>query len=564
MKGQRGAFPQHLHLLLTLTVLSTLLVACGGAIPLPGGRTVTISMIYGSEKEAWLVPLIEAFNAQGNETEGGATIVVDATPMGSIASGDGIVDGTLQPTIWSPASSAYVPVANMNWREKHGEDLVVDTPNDLVLSPVVVAMWRPMAEALGWPDEPLGWADISELATSDEGWAAYGYPEWGSFKFGHTHPNFSNSGLIAVIAEAYAAAGKQRNLTLSDLEDPALKAFMTDVESSIIHYGESTGFFATRMFERGPSYLSAAVMYENLIAAQEAKRLRGESNQPPVVAIYPEEGTPWSNHPYIILNAPWVTDEQREAAGLFEDFLLAEPQQRKSVEYGFRPADPSLALGSPLDLEHGVDPNEPKTILEVPPAEVIVGVQELWRSEVKKPVDVVVVMDTSGSMEGEKIASARSSMVDFIDLMDDRDRLEVILFSDEMITLTDLSPLGEKREEIRNRVSGVMEGGDTKLYSAIELAYEELETKGNPDHIRAIVALTDGKDTASMITLPQLIDRIEAKSESGDATKIFTIAFGRAADRDVMRRIAEITGGRQYDSDPETIGEVYAEIATFF
>jgi Ca-activated chloride channel family protein len=551
--------------LLALTVLSVSVVACrGGALPLGGGKTVTISMIYGSEKEEWLVPLVEAFNAQGNKTEEGSSILVEATPMGSIASGDGIVAGTLRPTVWSPASSAYVPVTNTNWRQEHGEDLVVGTPNDLVLSPVVIAMWRPMAEALGWPNEALGWADIAEMATSDEGWAAFGYPEWGSFKLGHTHPSFSNSGIISVIAEAYAGAGKERKLTLQDLQDPALKAFMTDVESSIIHYGESTGFFAHRMFERGPSYLSAAVMYENLVAAQEAKRLSGQSGQPPVVAIYPREGTFWSNHPYIVLNAPWVTDEQREAAEIFEDFLLAEPQQRNSIEYGFRPADPSIALGSPLDVQHGVDPTQPQTILEVPSAEVIVGIQELWRSEAKKPVDVIVVMDTSGSMEGRKIASARSSLIQFIDLMDDRDRLEVVLFSGEMITLTDLSPLGEKRQDVRNRVSGVIEGGDTRLYDAVQFAYTELEAKGDPEHIRAIVALTDGKDTASELLLPQLINQIGVQSESGDATKIFTIAFGQAADREVMQRIADITGGKQYDSDPETIGEIYAEIATFF
>ena len=553
-----------LSCLVVACFLSTVLLPGCGDLPLPGGRKVTITMIYGSEKEAWLVPLIETFNGEGHETEAGSRIVVEATPMGSISSGDGIVAGTLRPTIWSPASSAYVPVTNANWLQKHGEDLVLGTPNDLVLSPVVIAMWRPMAEALGWPDERLGWADIAALATSDDGWAGYGYPEWGSFKFGHTHPDFSNSGLISVIAEAYAAKGKPRDLTLDDLRDPELKAFMADVESSIIHYGESTGFFANRMFERGPSYLSAAVMYENLIAAREAKRLRGESHQPPVVAIYPEEGTAWSNHPYIILNAPWVTDEQREAAEVFEDYLLAEPQQRLSVTYGFRPSDPSLPLSTPLDLQHGVDPTEPKTVLEVPTAEVVVGIQELWRSEVKKPVDAVVVMDTSGSMEGRKISSARSSLIDFIDLMDDRDRLQVILFSDEMITLTELSPLGEKRQEVRTRVSGVIEGGDTKLYSAVEFAYRELEAKGDPDHIRAIVVLTDGQDTASPITLPQLTARIGAQSESGDATKIFTIAFGSGADRNTLQEIAEITGGKQYDSDPATIGEIYAEIATFF
>jgi Ca-activated chloride channel family protein len=177
-------------------------------------------MVYGSEKEDWLVPLVETFNAEKNETADGAVIVIEATPMGSIESGDQIVAENIQPVVWSPASSAYVPVTNANWRQTHAEDLVIGTPSDLVLSPVVIAMWRPMAEALGWPDTPIGWSDIAELATSEEGWAAYGYPEWGSFKLGHTHPNFSNSGIISVIAEAYAGAGKQRGLTMDDLQRP--------------------------------------------------------------------------------------------------------------------------------------------------------------------------------------------------------------------------------------------------------------------------------------------------------------------------------------------------------
>jgi Ca-activated chloride channel family protein len=556
---------KHRQLICILMVLAISLVACsgGGGLSL-GGKKVTISMVYGSEKEEWLVPLIEEFNEAGEKTEVGSTIVVEATPMGSIESGDEIVAGTLQPTVWSPASSAYVPVANANWRQQHGDDLVVGTPNDLVLSPVVIAMWRPMAEVLGWPNEPIGWADIAELATSDDGWAGYGYPEWGGFKLGHTHPNFSNSGIISVIAEAYAGAGKQRDLTLQDLQDPAVVRFMTEVESSIIHYGKSTGFFANRMFERGPSYLSAAVMYENLVVAQETKRLSGESPQMPVVAIYPHEGTFWSNHPYIVLNAPWVTDEQREAAEAFEVFLLDESQQRRAIEYGFRPADPSIPLSSPLDTQHGVEPTQPQTVLEVPSAEVVTGIQDLWRREAKKPVDLVVVFDISGSMEGDKIASARESLVQFVKRLDDRDRLQVILFSDELITLTELSPLGEKREDVLRRVSGIIEGGDTRLYDATKFAYDELEANGDPKHIRAVVALTDGEDTASNMSLDQLVREIGVSSESGDATKIFTIAFGRDADRDVMQRIAETTGARQYDSDPKTIGEVYAEIATFF
>jgi Ca-activated chloride channel family protein len=549
----------------TLVLLLPLLLgACQGGGLLPVGKKVVVTMYYGSEKRAWLEPLVDEYNAQKNKTEAGSTIVIEATPMGSIESGDAIVEERIQPTVWSPASSAYVPVANANWVDKHGEDLVVGTPNDLVLSPVVIAMWRPMAEALGWPDESIGWSDIAELAVSDEGWAGYGYPEWGAFKFGHTAPNRSNSGIISVIAEAYAGAGKQRDLTMEDLQDEDVKSFMSTVESAIIHYGSSTGFFATRMFERGPSYLSAAVMYENLVAAQEDKRLSGESSQLPVVAIYPKEGTFWSNHPYIALNAPWVTDEQREAAGMFEEFLLAEPQQIRSIEYGFRPADPGVPLTSPLDLRHGVDPQQPQTVLEVPSAEVVEGVLDLWRREAKKPVDLVVVMDVSGSMEGEKINSARSSLIEFINLLDDRDRLQIILFSDKLLTLTPLSGLGEKREDVLRRVSGVIEGGDTRLYDAIQLAYDELQQNGDRNHIRAIVALTDGNDTASTIDLDALMTSVGDLSEGGNATKVFTIAFGDNADEQILVQIAEVTGAKQYESDPDTIRSVYADIATFF
>jgi Ca-activated chloride channel family protein len=529
-----------------------------------GGDKVTVSIIYGSEKKEWLEPLVEEYNNQKNKTSDGAAIVVEATPMGSIESARAIVEGRIQPTVWSPASSIYVPVANAEWRSReHADDLVLGTPNDLVLSPVVIAMWRPMAEALGWPDHSLGWEDIGDLASSEEGWEALGYPEWGAFKFGHTHPEYSNSGLVSVIAEAYAGAGKQRGLTLEDLGNPELQRFMAAVESGIIHYGTSTGFFADRMFNRGPSYLSAAVMYENLVAAQESKRFTGQSDQMPVVAIYPKEGTFWSNHPYAILNAPWVSDEQREAAQAFEGFLLDKPQQTRAIEFGFRPADPSIALTTPLDAQHGVDPAQPQTVLEVPSAEVTAGIQTLWE-DVKKPVDLIVVMDISGSMRGDKISSARRSLLQFIDLLDDRDRLEIMLFSDDLVTLTPLSPLGEKRDDVTRRVSGIVEQGDTNLYRAIDTAYGELLSSGDPRHIRAMVVLSDGEDTVHDMTLDQLLANIGSSAEAGTAPKVFTIAFGENADRSILERIAEVTGAKQYDSDPETINEVYALIATFF
>jgi Ca-activated chloride channel family protein len=318
------------------------------------------------------------------------------------------------------------------------------------------------------------------------------------------------------------------------------------------------------MFERGPSYLSAAVLYENLIVAQETKRLTGASSQLSVVAIYPKEGTFWANHPYVVLNAPWVSDEQKEAARMFEAFLLAEPQQIRAMEYGFRPADPSIPLASPLDAEHGVDPSQPQTILEVPPADVIQRVQSIWR-EVKKPVDLVLVIDTSGSMKGDKITEARNSLVQFIGLLNNRDRVQVITFDDEITNLTPLSPLSDKREDVTRRVSAIVEGGDTRLYDATLTAYEELEANADPKHIRAVVVLSDGDDTASFSDLNEVMAQIgDIGEEGGNAIKLFTIAYGDNASVDILRQMAESTGGRQYEGDPATINQVYAEIALFF
>lgn len=544
-------------------ILSLILSACGSSGALLS-KQVKIQLVYGSEKQEWLDPLVQSFNASRTKTEDGAVIVVEAVPMGSIEAMDAILAGSLQPTVWSPASSLYLPVAESEWRKNHAEELVAAPPKDLVLSPVVIAMWKPMAEVLGWPDQPIGWADIAALATSPEGWAAFGYPEWGQFKLGHTHPEFSNSGLMAVVAQAYAGANKQRGLTLQDLSDPKVQQFMADVQLSIIHYGTSTGFFGTRMFERGPSYLSAAVLYENLIVAQETKRLNGQSQQLPVIAIYPKEGTFWSNHPYVILNAPWVTAQQRQAAEVFQNFLLAEPQQRSAMQLGFRPANPDLALGAPLDMDHGVDVRQPKTVLEVPSAEVVLGSQALWR-QTKKPVDLVVVMDTSGSMAGAKISAARASLGQFVDLLDDRDRLQVILFSSKVTELTPLSELGPKRDDVKRRISGIVEGGNTSLYDAVGLAYQQLQRDGDPRHIRAVVVLSDGQDTSSNLGLDQVTEQISALGEDpGNAIKLFTIGYGKDVDEDVLNSLAEITGGKYYQSSPDNIQKIYAEIATFF
>jgi Ca-activated chloride channel family protein len=512
---------------------------------------------YGSEKEKWIGDVTRDFNQSHLKTSSGKTIFVRALPMGSGETIDNILSGRLQAHIASPASGAFIKLGNAQSRSKTGKDLIASTDN-LVISPVVIAMWKPMAEAIGWGKKPLGWADILALSRNEKGWQAYGYPQWGKFKFGHTHPEYSNSGLISLFAEAYAASGKTAALKLADLEKPQFKQFLGGVEQSVVHYGSSTGFFGRKMFSNGPEYLSAAVLYESMVVESYSQ---GDLAFP-IVAIYPKEGTFWSDHPVGVVERDWVTPEHREAAKVYIQYLLARPQQLRAMQYGFRPALVDLPLAAPLDTAHGMNPQEPKTTLEVPSADVIDGILQVWRAQ-KKHSNVVLVLDTSGSMKEEnKIQSAREGAKQLVQLLDDGDTFSFLPFSSELHWAQRDASVKNERANLTSQVDSLFADGGTALYDSIDAAYQHLAGHGDLK-IQAIVVLTDGEDTESKMKLDELMQRIQYNGETR-AIHIFTIAYGKDARKDVLQKIADATQAKFYQGTPQNIVEVFRDISTFF
>ena len=514
---------------------------------------------YGSEKEKWIGDVTRDFNERHVKTQSGKTIFVRALPMGSGETIDNIISGRLQAHLASPASGAFIKLGNADSRSKTGKDLIATTDN-LVLSPVVIAMWKPMADAIGWGKKPLGWADILALSRNEKGWEAYGYPQWGKFKFGHTHPEYSNSGLISLFAEAYAASGKTAGLTLADLDKPQFKKFLGGVEQSVVHYGSSTGFFGRKMFANGPEYLSAAVLYESMVVESYSQNNLAF----PVVAIYPKEGTFWSDHPVGVVEREWVSPEHREAAKIYIQFLLARPQQEKAMQYGFRPALVDLPLAAPLDAAHGMNPQEPKTTLEIPSAEVINGILQVWRAQ-KKHSNVVLVLDTSGSMNEEgKIQSAREGAKQLVQLLDDGDTFSFLPFSSELHWAQRNASVKNERANLSAQIDSLFAGGGTALYDSIDAAYQQLASAGpGESKIEAVVVLTDGEDTQSKMKLDELMQRIQYNGETR-AIHIFTIAYGKDARKDILQKIADATQAKFYEGTPQNIVEVFRDISTFF
>jgi Ca-activated chloride channel family protein len=516
---------------------------------------------YGSEKEDWIKEVTARFNDGGFKTAAGKPIYVEALAEGSGESIDELLTGSRKAHLTSPASAAFIKLGNAESRTHTGKDLIGPTQN-LVLSPVVIAMWKPMAEAIGWGTRPVGWSDILALAREPRGWAAHGHPEWGPFKLGHTHPEYSNSGLISLLAETYAAAGKLTGLSLADVQRPQTAAYVAGIESAIVHYGSSTGFFGKKMFEKGPGYLSAAVLYESLVIESTLPKYQLPF---PVVAIYPKEGTFWSDHPVGIVECEWVTPAHREAAKVYVDYLLARPQQERAMQFGFRPSAVEIPLAAPFDAAHGVDPKQPQTTLEVPPVEVIDAVRKLWHQS-KKRSQITLVLDISGSMNDEhKLENAKAGAEQLIKQLDADDTFSFLPFNNRLDWAVQGLALRDARDRALSTLQGVFASGGTALYEAVAEAYDYQRRLAarDPGRISAVVVLTDGEDTDSTLKLRDLLAKIGGGSESQNIP-VFTIGYGRDANRQVLEQIATATGARFYVGTPENIRSVFREISTFF
>jgi Ca-activated chloride channel family protein len=449
----------------------------------------------------------------------------------------------------SPDSSVWLAQLDRMWQEgEPGASPLVGSITRYALSPIVIAVWESVAQEMGYPGADLGWEDLMERATAD--------PE---FKWSHPAATTA-SGLLATTAEFYAGAGKLANLTSEDLEAEATIEYVKNIEATVGRYGgESEDKVVARLLEEGGRSLDAFVAQEQLVIYFN-QNAQGEK----LVAIYPKEGTFWMDHPLVLLEGPWVTAEQRRAFRTFAEFVAEPEQQRLVLGEGYRPVELTVSLdeeGSLIRPEYNVDPAEPKTLLKVPSPGVMAGIREVWRLT-KRPANIYVVVDTSGSMQGDKLAGAKDALLSFIDQIETgRDRVALVAFDDIVQEEVALGTMTENGASLKSSVRNLRASGGTALYDAVVYAYDRLQEESDPERINAIVAMTDGQNTAGAHSLESVLSEMAA---AGTPVLVFTVAYGGDADMGVLEQIAEAGDGQAYTSDPETVRKLYELIVQFF
>jgi len=518
-------------------------------------------------KAEWVLEVTGPFNEAQHQTSDGKPIFVHVHQSDSGEVLPMLKAGEIMPTVWSPGTIAWVNEANVEWQDLHGRPLVSGDCSNLVYTAIGIGMWRPMAEAMGWPDQPIGWGDIIELAADPEGWTIYGHPEWGQFKFGHTNPGSSNTGFLAMTSLVYNILGITEGLTPEMAKSNEVVEAFEKIEANTYHYGVSTRSLFTKIATRGPAYLHAGTNSEiGVMATNYYNELA-----PPweLVFIIPADGTFWSENPYCVLDTDWVTDGQREAAAIYLDYLLGSEAQETAIDEWLRPIDLTKALRAPLTFENGIDPN--KTPMNVPSLESVSGdtaaaIQDVFLLT-KKPATIIVLIDTSGSMRGDKLGGAFDGTIAFLESLHRDDKVQIVFFSDNIWDLGSVQFVGDIAEEFRRASEIIQASGNTRLYDAVCQTVEELDElkaddeESDEQRLYGIVLLSDGQDTGSNRSRGTLFSGCLPPGESADTLKIFSIAYGEDADEELLEQIADQTNGRFYTSDPDDIEEIYRQIA---
>ncbi|MCW1967297.1 MAG: extracellular solute-binding protein [Anaerolineae bacterium] len=547
-------------------------------------NAIEISVVYAPEEELYIKDAIFQFNkagAYGRNPITGKDLARGERPIwvvGKSGSSGTVAEGIRnaliapnntnveKPTIFSPSVRHWLALVNYQTGQRIFD---VDGAPATANAPVVMAIWESRLKALqAKHGNDIGWRELTTLFNSPNGWRDYGFQGRSAIYYGHTDPAISSTALSTLMAEFYASArynagvSDGSKLTIDQVNNPKVQDGVRQIERLIKHYSARTTEFK--------EYIAQGLDYVDFVALEENDLIfinMGKTQAKPpekLVALYPKEGTFSHDHPFAVPNAPWVTEEQRQAAKTFTDYVLSKPIQEKVLQAGFRPVTKDVPLVGPISAENGVDPNQPRAFLPVPDPATIASVQQSWQL-VKKQADILILVDTSGSMNDEnKINQAKEAVRVFLEDQTSKNNVGLIEFNTTVRPLTPLGSLETNRAQIINQVNGLRASGNTALYDALLVAVKEVATRPDSSRIQAILLLSDGQDTASKARVNDVVREITNARNGRTPVLVIPIAYGKDADVNSLSAIARASDTKVQSGDPQGIRRLLEIIGSYF
>lgn len=223
-------------------------------------------------------------------------------------------------------------------------------------------------------------------------------------------------------------------------------------------------------------------------------------------------------------------------------------QRDFQLYYGFGAKDVGMNL-----VTYRPDPTEPGYFMLLMSPRVTLQADRIVER------DIVFILDSSGSMAGEKIEQARNALKHCVRNLNDGDRFNIIRFSSDVYPWKDeLVSAKEMREAAIVWIDKIQAAGGTDIMGGIR---EGLKYPKDPARPYVVVFMTDGKPTLGETTQPREIIQRVAKLR-GESVRIFTWGVGYDLDTQLLDGIAEVSRGVSEYVRPEE--DIAVKVSSFW
>jgi Ca-activated chloride channel family protein len=113
---------------------------------------------------------------------------------------------------------------------------------------------------------------------------------------------------------------------------------------------------------------------------------------------------------------------------------------------------------------------------------------------------------------------------------------------------------------IRGYVDGLVAGGDTAIYSALDTAYAGVaeQVAIDPDKLYSVVLMSDGENNSGL-SFDEFRSRLQDLAEGARSVRTYPILFGEASE-DSLQQVADETGGRLFDATKTALNAIFKQI----
>lgn len=172
------------------------------------------------------------------------------------------------------------------------------------------------------------------------------------------------------------------------------------------------------------------------------------------------------------------------------------------------------------------------------------------------PINLAVVLDRSGSMEGEKLEEAREAALVAFDQLAGSDVFSLVVYDQEVDVLIAAQPVW-KLEDIRRILRQVESRGSTALHAGVSTGAEQLEEFFDKNHINRVILLSDGIANVGPSSPGELAKLGARLRRSG--ISVSTVGLGNDYNENLMTALAEAAAGNYYYvEDPEELPGIFA------